>query len=427
MTNFFITDNSTNISHYAEPEPSNPDSLYPDLKSDYIIALNDSGVGFIDDTYEPSYVKYQSNVFGGTWASRQWTPPYYTFAKNNVIAAGGTAPLPRKSWTTALPSNAQVGSTSSSNPTYMCLTFYNNNLYVAYPTSATVPDSSGFTPRASTLGANVVIITLCAGGGGGGGGWSNNGALKKRRAHAGSGGGGGAWARFIYKFDINATSGNKTVLCFTIGSYGKKGSVGSAGTSGGDTTVRLNSFSGSLLCKCGGGQGGSAGEEDVVEKAGGIGGRVSDTATNSTTFYLVQSISGGQGGTAYGKTSGEGSSYGGDGKNAGGGTSGPSFSFSPVCNSWTPTKQGEGQDGVAPPTRADGTSYHLSYGGGGGGASAQSRAHSKNSGFGDVAVLGLGGNGGSAHASDTSAHGVDAAEDGGPGFAYFEHTYAVKI
>ena len=363
---------------------------YMTVKADYKSTLDARDVGFYNGNTTWQGVKYNSDssVLGGIWGGRPWITPGFTCSGSNKFAHVGTAPL----YDTNVNMYQSGVRNRSTSTCYMCVTYYNNKLYWAKPTSATAPTS--WTEVSFGNYANVVLISMCGGGGGGGGGSTSNPVIGTSYACAGGGGGGGGWQMFLYKFDPNATSSNKTVLCFTIGAGGSGGSgasekgSGSKGTQGGTTYCRLNSFSGTVIAQCTGGYGGNGGVYDASSKAGGSGGLAS-APSGRTDAVSVCYHHGKAGGAGYGLSS-SGKKAGGNGGNFGGTT----LTMSPVCDNATLPRAGYGTDGLAAPDKT------LAVGGGGGGASAISQGSSLQ--IGDMAYIGLGGQGGVAQCYDTS-------------------------
>lgn len=382
------------------------------VKDAYKCTLDDLGVGYTNSNTSFKGIKLitGTSTLKGLWGSREWIHPSFTTSGSNKFAHVGCAPLFDTNDNTY---HSGIRNDALSGTSYLCVTYYDNQLYYAKPSSATVPTS--WTKAGVGCYANVVIVHMCGGGGGGGGGSTSNPVIGTSYACGGGGGGGGGWQIFLYRFDPASTSSNKTVLCFTVGAGGaggagasEKGSGGN-GTAGGTTYCRLNSFSGTVIAQCTGGSGGNGGVYNASSKAGGSGGLASGPAAGRTDSVSVcyhhgKSGGGGKGGSSSGKTKG------GDGGSFGGTT----FTFDPVCDGYTSTWKGFGAPADEVPDKT------LSKGGGGGGASAISMGDSLH--LGDIAKFGLGGQGGCATCYDTSGEWSGAGTAGYGGIVEVEYS-----
>jgi hypothetical protein len=385
------------------------------VKDAYKSTLDNMNVGFFNGNTDWYGVKYNtdSSVLKGIWGGRPWITPGFTTSGSNKFAHVGTAPLYDTNC-----NKYQSGIRNRSTSTcYLCVTYYDNKLYWAKPTSATVPTS--WTEASFGNYANVVLISMCGGGGGGGGGSTSNPLIGTSYACAGGGGGGGGWQLFLYKFDPASTSSNKTILCFTIGAGGaggagasEKGS-GGKGSQGGTTYCRLNSFSGTVIAQCTGGYGGNGGVYDASSKAGGAGGLASTPSSSRTDSVSVCYYHGKGGGAGYGLSS-SGKKAGGNGENFGGTT----IKMQPVCEDTKIPRIGYGTPGLAAPDKT------LAVGGGGGGASAISQGTTLQ--IGDLATIGLGGEGGVAQCYDSSGEWSGAGASGYSGIVEVIYEGAYK-
>lgn len=155
---------------YFAASSGDSDSLnsYMKVNAAYKSTLDNMNVGFFNGNTTWHGVKYNadSSVLKGIWGGRPWITPGFTTSGSNKFAHVGTAPLYDTNCN-MYQSNVRNRSTSTC---YMCVTYYNNKLYWAKPTSATVPTS--WTEVSFGNYANVVLISMCGGGGGGGGGAS---------------------------------------------------------------------------------------------------------------------------------------------------------------------------------------------------------------------------------------------------------------
>ena len=398
-------------------------SAWHPIKSAYksnLTGLYNSSIGGFkfanssDDKYQGILYQTDSSLFKGIWASIPWEVPGFNFnAVGQKFAKPGCAPIPSLGnagvWAGGLRQIATSGTA------YMCVTYFDNCIYYTKPTSATIAtNQAGWTRWSSGDDCNVIIVFCVGGGGGGGGGATSNPLIGFSYCGSGGGGGGGGATAFFYRFDPAATFSTKRVLCFTVGAGGNGGAgktenkgSGAAGSNGGQTICRENSFTASAsVCAVNGGTGGKGGSLStaVASSAGGIAGSVSSNANAALIWNINGTNSGG--GKQMKDTN---VNYAGNnGKNF---ADSALFPFNPVGEGIKIRigDRGTGQSGNAAP------SGEIGLGGGGGGASVFSQGAFAPYSSGEHVHIGLGGNGGDAWTNGSSDEGAGSGTKGGPG------------
>jgi hypothetical protein len=254
---------------------------------------------------------------------------YKTYTFDNILAAAGTADTSNNILTNYKVNSVSLkflkpfytgttnATTFDSNPKMYSDVSYNSSStvnkfcpkYTFYAGNANANDNqteqsaAAFTNIGPPSGATNMLVILVGGGGGGGGGNSNS----STRQPGGVGGGGGAISVIyvgaaVYSLSVgkgglyglapNATSTNGP------GTNGKSNGSGSAGATGGETSILV----GGITYKANGGTGGEAGSTSAV----GEGGAAATTGTFTIYSYAGNNGASGSAGISTGGPGGDG-------------------------------------------------------------------------------------------------------------------------
>ena len=241
--------------------------------------------------------------------------------------------------------------------------------------TGTIGDAIFTTPGQYTfeVPAGVTDVSMVLVGGGGGGATSTN----RQNGQAGGGGGGGA---LMWRNGYTVSPGD--ILYITVGEGGSGGTYGTLGnddgTAGGDSYVRLNSHSGTIIARAGGGGKG-----------------IFDSNGGDARFPNA--------GIEYSSTYGGGGSVSGGGNGGEGGVGQPGFASGGGGGAGGYTGDGgRGQNGQLANADSIRTAGQ-GGGGGGGGASNSTGATPTTAGGGGVGIYGEGASGGISTSTNTSS------------------------